>query len=210
MTDRGGDLAWLAERIGVSRAAHVRSRETEDAPVSDELTALAGASTAGVLVEPTGVSATVGSGERPVIALIGWPTGRHHSLIKAAEARLAVDDGADEVWLAVDSTADSAALLADIIAVSQVVEAPARLGVVCGTHAEMPELRAAAHAAEQAGVAVLALQADQSQSSVATVTDLAATTSCQIAVFGEKGAFTTIDAVVDVLWAGATRVYLHV
>lgn len=34
--------------------------------------------------------------------VVGFPSGKHHSLVKAAEARLAVDSGADEVDMVID------------------------------------------------------------------------------------------------------------
>src|SRR5699024_1784267 len=39
-----------------------------------------------------------------VVSVAGYPTGRHHTLIKASEARLAVQSGAEEIWVSVDDT----------------------------------------------------------------------------------------------------------
>lgn len=122
------------------------------------------------------------------MAVAGWPTGRHHSVIKAAEARLAAETGAGEVWLAVDGELDGTALLADIVAVRQAVAAPGRLGLVyTGDPAQ-------ARAAAMAGFEVLAVPAG------IELPD----TPLEVAVFGvEPG----VDAAVAALEAGAARVF---
>ncbi|WKD59928.1 hypothetical protein [Corynebacterium caspium] len=56
-----------------------------------------------------------------VIAAVGFPTGRHHSLIKATEARLAVQYGAAEILLALDDTHGENELIADIMTVCEAV-----------------------------------------------------------------------------------------
>ncbi|MCT1425794.1 hypothetical protein M3G07_05555 [Corynebacterium sanguinis] len=111
------DLEWLAMRTGITalggRPFNVSERHQ-----------------AGVVVEPTRVQAAKRTGV-PVIAVVGWQDGRHHSVIKGAEARLAVEMGAAEVWLAVDADAEGDnEVLADVLAVRQAVEAPARLGLL--------------------------------------------------------------------------------
>lgn len=66
-----------------------------------------------------------------IITTVGFPTGRHHILVKASEARLAVSQGAHRVWACVDtSNADANALLSDMISLREAVPAPAQLGVV--------------------------------------------------------------------------------
>lgn len=66
-----------------------------------------------------------------VITAVGFPTGRHHILVKASEARLAVSQGAHRVWACVDtSNPDANALLSDMISLREAVPAPAQLGVV--------------------------------------------------------------------------------
>lgn len=66
-----------------------------------------------------------------IITAVGFPTGRHHILVKASEARLAVSQGAHRVWACVDtSNADANALLSDMINLREAVPAPAQLGVV--------------------------------------------------------------------------------
>lgn len=66
-----------------------------------------------------------------IITAVGFPTGRHHILVKASEARLAVSQGAHRVWACVDtSNVDANALLSDMISLREAVPAPAQLGVV--------------------------------------------------------------------------------
>lgn len=66
-----------------------------------------------------------------IITAVGFPTGRHHILVKASEARLAVSQGAHRVWACVDtSNTDANALLSDMINLREAVPAPAQLGVV--------------------------------------------------------------------------------
>ncbi|MDD7581817.1 hypothetical protein ACEE23_09205 [Corynebacterium sp. 32222D000AT] len=66
-----------------------------------------------------------------VAAVAGFPTGRHHSLIKATEARLAVQNGAAEIWVAVDATLnDPNALLTDLVTVREACPDPVVLGVI--------------------------------------------------------------------------------
>ena len=182
------DLSWLSQRIGVfdPRAKTAPSSSIVDQPE------------AGVVVEPTGVAAA--GPIAPVIALVGWPTGRHHSLIKAAEARLAVQDGAGEIWLAVDADllaageSGASAVMADIIAVSQVVDAPARMGVVCEGSVDKQMLDALARMAERVDAAVLAVAAGAELPE----------TACELAVYGED----TLEGAVDALYAGVQRVFV--
>ncbi|AWB83268.1 hypothetical protein [Corynebacterium liangguodongii] len=168
------DIEWLATRRG--RLA-LRGSAVDGLPGS-----------AGVVVEPTRVAAAARLGV-PVIAVVGLPDGRHHSVIKAAEARLAVEMGADEIWLAIDAdAAGENAVLADAIAVRQAVEAPARLGLI---HAGRPEV---VRAGELLGADVLVCEAGHELPR----------TSLELALWGLGEG---IDAAVDALAAGASRVF---
>ena len=44
----------------------------------------------------------IDTGDQKTCVVAGFPSGKHHSLVKAAEARLAVDTGADEVDMVID------------------------------------------------------------------------------------------------------------
>ncbi len=70
-------------------------------------------------------------------ALAGYPTGRHHPLIIASEARLALEFGAPEVWVSVDLfhfadsdvSAQENSLLSTLVTVREAVPEPARVYV---------------------------------------------------------------------------------
>ena len=74
-----------------------------------------------------------------VTAVCGFPSGKHHSSIKAAEAREAVRNGADEIDMVIDVGAvragDYDAVERDIAAVRQAVPAPTVLKVILETAA---------------------------------------------------------------------------
>lgn len=100
-----------------------------------------------LLVAPTHVLAAQGAAH--VVTVAGYPTGRHHSLIKASEARLAVQSGAAEVWVAVDALlGDATSLLTDLITVREACPQPAQLGLILPAS---ENALAAAQAAAQAG-----------------------------------------------------------
>ncbi|MFI9536554.1 deoxyribose-phosphate aldolase [Nocardia fusca] len=69
-----------------------------------------------------------------VATVAGFPSGKHHSLVKGAEARLAVDQGAGEVDMVIDIGAavagDFDAVLADIIVVREAISERATLKVI--------------------------------------------------------------------------------
>ncbi|EFV92492.1 deoxyribose-phosphate aldolase, partial [Dietzia cinnamea P4] len=50
-------------------------------------------------------------GQQVVATVAGFPSGKHHSLVKAMEGRLAVDQGATEVDMVIDVGAAIAGLV---------------------------------------------------------------------------------------------------
>jgi len=111
-----------------------------------------------VLVSPHHVSIAARAGAAEVISVAGYPTGRHHTLIKASEARLAIQSGASEVWVSLDETvADANAVLSELIAIREACPDPARLGLIVpgavgADAADAADVAAAAvTAAQQAG-----------------------------------------------------------
>ncbi|MFC6013634.1 deoxyribose-phosphate aldolase, partial [Nocardia lasii] len=91
-----------------------------------------------------------------VATVAGFPSGKHHSLVKGAEARLAVDQGATEVDMVIDVGAalagDFNAVLADIITVREAIGDRALLKVIIESAALTDEaIVGACRAAEQAG-----------------------------------------------------------
>lgn len=105
-----------------------------------------------VVVSPHHVSIAAGAGAANIISVAGYPTGRHHTLIKASEARLAIQSGASEVWVSLDETVtDANAVLSELIAIREACPEPARLGLL------VPEA-VGADAANAAAAAVTAAQ----------------------------------------------------
>ena len=110
-----------------------------------------------VVVSPHHVSTAAGAGAADIISVAGYPTGRHHTLIKASEARLAIQSGASEVWVSLDETvADANAVLSELIAIREACPDPARLGLL------VPEA-VGADAANAAAAAITAAQQAGSQ-----------------------------------------------
>ena len=102
-----------------------------------------------VVVSPHHVSIAAGAGAADIISVAGYPTGRHHTLIKASEARLAIQSGASEVWVSLDETVtDANAVLSELIAIREACPDPARLGLIVP---DAPLADATLNAAHQAG-----------------------------------------------------------
>ena len=105
-----------------------------------------------VLVSPHHVTVAAAAEPAGITAVAGYPTGRHHTLIKASEARLAIQSGASEVWVSLDETvADANAVLSELIAIREACPDPARLGLL------VPEA-VGADAANAAAAAITAAQ----------------------------------------------------
>ncbi|WP_018297882.1 hypothetical protein [Corynebacterium lubricantis] len=164
------DLEWLATKVGTFAVSPTGIQGVAPSP-------------AGIIVEPTHITQARKLSDH-VIALAGWPTGRHHTLVKAAEARLAGETGASEVWVVVDKLSDETATLSELIALRQSVEPPVRLGAI------VPQGQEAV--AVQAGVDVIAVEYGS---------DIPAG---EVAVYG---AVPDLEATIELLSAGASRVF---
>ena len=102
-----------------------------------------------VVVSPHHVSIAAGAGADDIISVAGYPTGRHHTLIKASEARLAIQSGASEVWVSLDETlTDANVVLSELIAIREACPDPARLGLIVP---DAPLADATLNATHQAG-----------------------------------------------------------
>ncbi|MGV3113042.1 hypothetical protein ACEE18_00220 [Corynebacterium freneyi] len=105
--------------------------------------AAARAGCAGVRLLPAMMGALGGAdaGRLRVGVVCGFPTGRSHILVKAAEARLAAEHGAHDVAVVLDRAAVAAgdvnAVLSEVVALRGAVAAPTQLTVVveAGLHA---------------------------------------------------------------------------
>lgn len=92
-----------------------------------------------------------------VATVAGFPSGKHHSLVKATEARFAVQQGAQEVDVVIDVGAaragDANAVLSELITVREAVPRPAVLKVIVESAAlDEAALRATVRACIQADV----------------------------------------------------------
>ncbi|GAB11639.1 deoxyribose-phosphate aldolase [Gordonia araii NBRC 100433] len=76
----------------------------------------------------------ISTGDQRLAVVAGFPSGKHHALVKAAEARMAVDHGAQEVDMvidigaAVDGRYDE--VFADVVTVAQAIGDDALLKVI--------------------------------------------------------------------------------
>lgn len=144
------DLAWLA---GHAFLLLIDAR-VSPADIPSAVVAAGEAGLGGVVLSPSHLELKGDTGDLTVAVVVGFPTGRHHSLVKAAEARLAVQQGATEVWLTPDpGVSDPNTLLAEFVAVREAVPHPVSLAVILEIPARSPEAVAAvAEAARLAGV----------------------------------------------------------
>ncbi|WP_130178688.1 deoxyribose-phosphate aldolase [Cryobacterium sp. SO1] len=68
-----------------------------------------------VCVSPSMLPLTIPAGTDLKVAVVcGFPSGKHHSSIKAAEAALAIEQGADEIDMVIDVGAAKAGRFADV------------------------------------------------------------------------------------------------
>ena len=91
-----------------------------------------------------------------VATVVGFPSGKHHPLIKASEARLAVSNGAHEIDMVIDIAnalaGDANALISEIVTVREAVPAPVTLKVILESALlDDEQLRTACRAAATAG-----------------------------------------------------------
>lgn len=150
-----------------------------------------------------------------VATVVGFPSGKHRSEVKAAEAARAVQDGADEVDMVLDVGAakagDFGSVQADIAAVRAAAPAPTVLKVIIESAAlSDEEVVAACRAAEAAGADFVKTSTGfhpAGGASVHAVELMAATVGGRLGVKASGGIRSTADAVAMVE-AGATRLGL--
>ncbi|WP_282781632.1 MULTISPECIES: deoxyribose-phosphate aldolase [unclassified Nocardia] len=150
-----------------------------------------------------------------VATVAGFPSGKHHSLVKGTEARLSVDQGADEVDMVIDVGAavagDFNAVLGDIITVREAIGDRALLKVII----ESAALTDAAiveccRAAERAGADFVKTSTGFHPSGGASahaVRLMAETVGDRLGVKA-SGGIRTAEAAAELIAAGATRLGL--
>nr|WP_052105641.1 deoxyribose-phosphate aldolase [Cellulomonas bogoriensis] len=150
-----------------------------------------------------------------VATVCGFPSGKHRSEVKAAEAARAVADGAHEVDMVIDVGAakagDWAAVEADVAAVRAAVPAPAVLKVILESAALTDdEVVAACRAAESAGADFVKTSTGFHPAGGATahaVRLMAQTVGGRLGVKA-SGGIRTGQAALEMIAAGATRLGL--
>ncbi len=150
-----------------------------------------------------------------IAVVAGFPSGKHHSRIKAAEARLAVEQGAAEVDMVVDlgaaAAGDYEAVLTDIAAVRVGAGTDAVLKVILETAALTDEaIVACCRAAERAGADFVKTSTGfhpAGGASVHAVELMADTVGGRLGVKA-SGGIRTADAAASMIEAGATRLGL--
>ncbi|WP_342659630.1 Deoxyribose-phosphate aldolase [Rhodococcus ruber] len=150
-----------------------------------------------------------------VATVAGFPSGKHHSLIKGAEARLAVDQGAAEIDMVIDIGAavagDYNAVLADILTVREAIGFEPVLKVILESAALSDEaIVEACRCAERAGANFVKTSTGfhpAGGASVHAVRLMAETVGGRLGVKA-SGGIRTAEAALAMIAAGATRLGL--
>jgi deoxyribose-phosphate aldolase len=150
-----------------------------------------------------------------VATVCGFPSGKHHSSIKAAEAARSIADGADEVDMVIDigmaAIGDFEAVEADIRAVRAAVPAGKILKVIIESAALADDqIVGACRAAESAGADFVKTSTGFHPAGGATTHAVALMASTVRGRLGIKasGGIRTADAALAMIAAGATRLGL--
>lgn len=150
-----------------------------------------------------------------VATVAGFPSGKHHSLVKGAEARLAVEQGAAEVDMVIDVGAaragDYSAVLSDIVTVREAIGDRAVLKVIIESAAlSDAAIVEVCRAAERAGADFVKTSTGFHPSggaSVHAVQLMAETVGGRLGVKA-SGGIRTSEAAAELIAAGATRLGL--
>ncbi len=150
-----------------------------------------------------------------VATVVGFPSGKHHSLVKGAEARLAVDQGATEIDMVIDVGAavagDFSAVLADIVTVREAIADKALLKVIIESAALSDEaIVGVCRAAERAGADFVKTSTGfhpAGGASVHAVRLMAETVGGRLGIKA-SGGIRTAEAAAQLVAAGATRLGL--
>ena len=150
-----------------------------------------------------------------VATVAGFPSGKHHSLVKGAEARLAVEQGAAEVDMVIDVGAaragDYSAVLSDLVTVREAIGDRAVLKVIIESAAlSDAAIVEVCRAAERAGADFVKTSTGFHPSggaSVHAVQLMAETVGGRLGVKA-SGGIRTSEAAAELIAAGATRLGL--
>ncbi|GAC70163.1 deoxyribose-phosphate aldolase [Gordonia soli] len=161
----------------------------------------------------------IDTGEQRICVVAGFPSGKHHSLVKAAEARLAVDSGAQEIDMvidvgaAVDGRFDE--VFADILTVREAIGDAALLKVIIESAALLslagPDtVTEVSRRAVQAGAGIVKTSTGFHPAGGASVEAVALIREAVGPTVGIKasGGIRTADDAAALIAAGATRLGL--
>lgn len=167
-----------------------------------------------VCVSPSMLPIEVPEGLK-VATVCGFPSGKHHSSVKAAEAARSIDDGADEIDMVIDIAAANEGLFdlveADIAAVRAVVPEGKILKVIIESAALSDEaIVGACRAAEAAGADFVKTSTGFHPAGGASVHAVELMNQTVGGRLGIKasGGIRTADAALAMVAAGATRLGL--
>jgi deoxyribose-phosphate aldolase len=212
-TERPADQAALARYVDHT----LLKPEATAADVSALVSEGAELGVFSVCVSPTFVAHAVAqaAGRLAVATVCGFPSGKHVSEVKAAEAARSVADGADEVDMVIDvgaaTAGDFAAVEADIASVRAAVPAGKVLKVIIESAAlSDDEIVGACRAAEAAGADFVKTSTGFHPSggaSVHAVEVMARTVGGRLGIKA-SGGIRTLDDALAMIDAGATRLGL--
>jgi len=166
-----------------------------------------------VCVSPSMLPLSIPAGADLKVAVVcGFPSGKHHSSIKAAEAALSIEQGADEIDMVIDIGAAKAGrfddVQADIAAVRASIPAPKVLKVIIESAALTDdEIVAVCQAAVAAGADFVKTSTGFHPAGGATVhaVRLMAHTVGDRAQVKASGGVRSFDDAIAMIEAGATR-----
>jgi deoxyribose-phosphate aldolase len=211
---------WTRDRVAALIDHTLLKPEATTADITATVAEAADLGVYAVCVSPSMVSSAVKSscGSLAVATVAGFPSGKHESAVKAAEAALAVENGAAEVDMVIDVgaalTGDFAAVQADVATVRAaipgavlkvIVESAALLSL-----ADAATLVAVCRAAADAGADFVKTSTGfhpAGGASVPAVSVMADTVGGRLGIKASGGIRTAADAVA-LLDAGATRLGL--
>ena len=170
-----------------------------------------------VCLSPSMLPIDTGSAVPCVVA--GFPSGKHHSLVKAAEARLAVDSGAREIDMVIDVGAAVAGLydevFADVLTVREAIGADVVLKVIIESAALLAAVGPDAvtetsRRAAQGGASLVKTSTGFHPAGGASVEAVRLMRAAVPASVGVKasGGIRTSEAAAELIEAGATRLGL--
>ena len=168
-----------------------------------------------VCVSPSMLPLRIDPGGPVLATVVGFPSGKHHSLVKGTEARLAVEQGAAEVDMVIDIGAAVAgeynAVLADILAVREAIGPTPVLKVIIESAALTADaIIETCRAAERAGATFVKTSTGFHPAGGASVEAVRLMTQTVGGRLGIKasGGIRTADDALAMIGAGATRLGL--